>query len=96
MRPFTQPAESSPMRRGLKVAGGLGMSAHLVPAESSPMRRGLKGQHRRGLPLRHDRRIFPDEEGTESRVKRHPGERAGGARRIFPDEEGTERYEGSA
>ncbi len=39
------PAESSPMRRGLKEHGrdALGLAA-FDPAESSPMRRGLKGR----------------------------------------------------
>ncbi len=37
------------------------------PAESSPMRRGLKGSPAApGHPARRARRIFPDEEGTES------------------------------
>ncbi len=38
------PAESSPMRRGLKVVLRRNSFALIPPAESSPMRRGLKDE----------------------------------------------------
>ncbi len=62
------PAESSPMRRGLKGARGCrGRCRGRRPAESSPMRRGLKGAAVDSLNGSiWARRIFPDEEGTES------------------------------
>ncbi len=84
-------AESSPMRRGLKGGGQRERPGGLGVAESSPMRRGLKAlvADIPALAAR-CRRIFPDEEGTESR-RRPTGRLGAPRRRIFPDEEGTER-----
>ncbi len=51
---------------GLKRRPILGV----MVAESSPMRRGLKATDAPGAPgADRGRRIFPDEEGTESRIE---------------------------
>ncbi len=55
------------------------------------MRRGLKaGSSGRHRPAQPRRRIFPDEEGTESDYSPAAAECHLLRRRIFPDEEGTE------
>ncbi len=62
-------AESTPMKRGLKLRDALvGRAGTVLAAESTPMKRGLKQSTTAtgGQFILRSRREHPDEEGTET------------------------------